>query len=261
VAGAYRDDDKGNDSGSVYVFLYAPPGITVTPTSGITTTEAGGTASFTVVLDASPTADVTIDLSSSDTTKGTVSPGSLTFTTGNWFVPRTVTVTGVDDGVAGGNLIYTIVTDPAESMDGEYDGLNADDVTVTNVDDETAYKIIDNGGGPCFIATAAYGSPSMMRVTLLREFRDRFMLTNRVGPMLVNLYYVCSPPVAEVISKHESIKSLVRWSLLPLVGISYVAINYGPGLTVFVILAFLSLMIFLFVLFRRRLGSTESIVE
>ena len=35
-------------------------GITVTPTSGLTTTEAGGTATFTVVLTTQPTANVTI---------------------------------------------------------------------------------------------------------------------------------------------------------------------------------------------------------
>ena len=45
-------------------------GITVTPTSGLTTTEAGGTATFTVVLNTQPTADVTIGLTSSDTTEG-----------------------------------------------------------------------------------------------------------------------------------------------------------------------------------------------
>ena len=56
-------------------------GITVTPTAGLTTTEAGGTATFTVVLNTQPTADVTIALSSSDTTEGTVRPASLTFTT------------------------------------------------------------------------------------------------------------------------------------------------------------------------------------
>ena len=45
-------------------------GITVTPTAGLTTTEAGGTATFTVVLTTQPTADVTIALSSSDTDRG-----------------------------------------------------------------------------------------------------------------------------------------------------------------------------------------------
>ena len=78
-------------------------GITVTPTAGLTTTEAGGTATFTVVLNTQPTADVTIALSSSDTTEGTVSPASLTFTTANWNVAQTVTVTGVDDAVDDGD--------------------------------------------------------------------------------------------------------------------------------------------------------------
>ena len=37
-------------------------GITVKPTSGLVTTEAGGTATFTIVLNTQPTADVTIGL-------------------------------------------------------------------------------------------------------------------------------------------------------------------------------------------------------
>jgi hypothetical protein len=45
-------------------------GITVTPVAGLTTTEAGGTATFTVRLNSQPTADVTIALSSSDTDRG-----------------------------------------------------------------------------------------------------------------------------------------------------------------------------------------------
>ncbi len=114
------------------------PGITVTPTSGLVTTEAGGTDSFTVVLDAPPTADVVIGISSSDTTEGTVSPASLTFTTGNWNAPQTVTVTGVDDSVDDGDIAYTIVTAAATSSDGNYNGINPADVTATNTDDDTA---------------------------------------------------------------------------------------------------------------------------
>jgi len=56
-----------------------PPGITVTPTSGLETTEAGATSQFSMVLDTKPAADVTIALSSADITEGTVSPTSLTF--------------------------------------------------------------------------------------------------------------------------------------------------------------------------------------
>src|SRR5205807_2009424 len=72
-------------------------GITVSPTSGLVTTEGGGQATFTVVLTSTPTADVTIGLSSSDTSEGSVSPAALTFTAANALTPQTVTITGVDD--------------------------------------------------------------------------------------------------------------------------------------------------------------------
>ena len=113
-------------------------GIDVTPSSGLTTTEAGDTSSFDVTLLTQPTANVTIGLSSSDTSEGTVSPASLTFTPDNWNVSRTVTITGQDDAVDDGNVTYTIVTAPAVSSDSDYSGLNADDVSVTNTDNDTA---------------------------------------------------------------------------------------------------------------------------
>jgi len=44
-------------------------GITITPTTGLTTTEAGGKATFTVQLNSQPTADVTVGLTSDNTPK------------------------------------------------------------------------------------------------------------------------------------------------------------------------------------------------
>jgi subtilisin-like proprotein convertase family protein len=119
----------------------APPGITVTPTSGLVTSEDVTTASFTVRLNSAPTANVTIGISSSDTTEGTVSVGSLTFTSANWSVPQTVTVTGVNDLIIDGNIAYTIVTAPAVSNDSAYQGRNAADVSVTNQDNDRKGKI------------------------------------------------------------------------------------------------------------------------
>src|SRR2546422_951899 len=113
-------------------------GITVIPTSGLTTTEGGGTATFTVALTSQPTANVTIGVSSSDLTEGTVAPASVTFTSGNWNTAQTVTVTGVDDFGVDGNVPYTIVTAAATSTDGIYNGMNAADVAVTNTDNDTA---------------------------------------------------------------------------------------------------------------------------
>jgi hypothetical protein len=112
------------------------PAILITPTSGLVTTEAGGTATFTVKLKTQPTADVTIDLSSSNTTEGTVSPSSITFTPTDWNLDHVVTVTGVDDSAADGNVEYTIVTAAATSTAPDYNGLDAEDVSVTNNDDD-----------------------------------------------------------------------------------------------------------------------------
>ncbi|XZN91416.1 MAG: DUF4347 domain-containing protein [Microcoleus sp.] len=113
-------------------------GITITPTTGLTTTEAGGKATFTVVLNSQPTANVTIPLTSSNTAEGTVDKNSVTFTSANWNVAQTVTVTGVDDTLVDGNIAYNIVTAAATSNDTNYSGVNAADVAVTNSDNETA---------------------------------------------------------------------------------------------------------------------------
>ena len=123
-------------------------------TAGITvgaisrdTTEAGGTATFTMVLTSQPTADVTIGLSSSDASEGSVAPASVTFTAANWNILRIVTVSGVNDDLDDGDVEYTIVTAAATSADANYNGLNAADVSVTNSDDDTAGITVSPTGG------------------------------------------------------------------------------------------------------------------
>jgi hypothetical protein len=123
-------------------------GITVTPTSGLQTTEVGGTDSFYVVLNTAPASTVTINLSTSNPTEGIMSPSTLTFTTtagqaynpatgvGGWDVPHVVTVTGVNDAVSDGDTLYTIILGQASTAGGPYNGINPPDVTVTNIDDE-----------------------------------------------------------------------------------------------------------------------------
>lgn len=116
--------------------LPATPGFTVTPTSGLSTTEAGGTASFTVVLNAPPTADVTIPVATSDASEGTASVSSLTFTPFNWNTPQTITVTGVDDAAYDQDVAYTILLGTAASGDARYQGLNPADVSAVNRDND-----------------------------------------------------------------------------------------------------------------------------
>ena len=147
VVGAYLYDNGQTDEGMAFVYYGLAPGITVNPTSGLTTTEAGGTATFTVVLNTQPSDNVTIGLSSSDLTEGTVLPSSLTFTPANWDTAWSVTVTGVDDTIVDGNVAYTIITALATSTDPSYNNLNTSDVNVTNNDNDFAIGSVTTATG------------------------------------------------------------------------------------------------------------------
>jgi len=65
-------------------------------------------------------------------------------------------------------------------------------------------------GDGCFIATAAYGTETAEELDTLRAFRDEVLLQNSLGSQLVALYYEVSPPVADCISEHEGLRTLVR---------------------------------------------------
>ncbi|KKM15468.1 hypothetical protein LCGC14_1695780 [marine sediment metagenome] len=71
--------------------------------------------------------------------------------------------------------------------------------------------------GPCLIATAAYGSFLDPHVKVLRDFRDDYLLTNPAGRAFVEFYYRTSPPVADYIGNHKSLRTATRWALTPVV--------------------------------------------
>lgn len=126
------------------------------------------------------------------------------------------TIEGLQNGV-----IYEI---RAKALDlaGNYSREWSEPVTGTprQVDDFwRAYKKAGGkeDGGYCFIATATYGSYSAHEVQLLRLFRDRILLRLPFGRSLVEWYYEASPPLADFIREHESLKGPVSVLLYPLV--------------------------------------------
>ncbi len=102
-------------------------------------------------------------------------------------------------------------------------------------------------GGGCFIATAAYDSALAPEVAVLREFRDRCLLTNRPGQAFVEWYYAVSPPAAAFIAGHESLRAAVRLGLAPIV----LAIQYPAAALVMV------LVIPAAILIRKRRASVK----
>jgi len=119
------------------------PGVTVVETDSSTITAEDGSAdTFTLALDSQPSNDVIISLTSSDTNEGAVLPSSLTFTSTDWSVSQTATVTGVNDLVDDGDKIYNI-NFSVGSVDTNYDGMAVASVAASNNDDDATFSFVD----------------------------------------------------------------------------------------------------------------------
>ena len=146
------------------------PGLTIAPTTGLRTTESGGTATFTVRLATQPAGAVALTLASSNTDEGTVSPTTMTFAPSEWQTPQTVTLTGVDDDMAtppnpaDGTQSYTITltVDQANTVDDTYDGMAPVSLTAYNQDNEFGLNVSAVTGQ----ATEAAGGTATFTVAL-----------------------------------------------------------------------------------------------
>jgi hypothetical protein len=62
----------------------------------------------------------------------------------------------------------------------------------------------------CFIATAAYGSAFAPDVVALRRFRDTRLKQNWLGRWVIRIYEQWSPPLADAIASHPTVRLWVR---------------------------------------------------
>jgi hypothetical protein len=73
----------------------------------------------------------------------------------------------------------------------------------------------------CIIATATYGSSMTPEVSYMRHVRDNMIGSNELGRILVTgwniFYYSWSPSLASIISKSETLQTLTRILLIPLI--------------------------------------------
>lgn len=139
-------------------------GVIVDPTNGLITTEAGGTATFDVVLNSQPNGNVVIAVASGNLAEGTVSAPTLTFDGTNWNVAQTVTITGQDDTAVDGNVPYNIVLSIHGSTTDTtgYTTLNPADVSVTNTDNDVPSILVL----PAAVTTSETGTTATFNVSL-----------------------------------------------------------------------------------------------
>lgn len=121
------------------------PGVAIAESDGATALdEHAGEDRYTLVLTSQPFDDVTVTVDAGDQLQA--SPASVTFTAADFDVPRTITVTAVDDTAVEGTHLATLVHAVA-SGDAAYDGVGARDVSVTITDDDVEPQAGTSSGG------------------------------------------------------------------------------------------------------------------
>lgn len=150
--------------------------------------------------------------------------GTLTWADGDTAI-KSIAVVVIDDGREESNESFSItLSNPRGGAT-----LGANPVTTVSIDDDDSPLPGTDETGPaaggCFIATAAFGTPMVEEVRYLRGFRDQYLLTNDPGRAFVRFYYRHSPPIADYLREHDSLRAIVRVALQPLIGLSELLVS------------------------------------
>jgi len=183
-----------------------------------------------------PLFDLTISASAGGTTDP--APDTYSIYSGAQVGITAIPYTGYDfsnwSGDASGTTNPTVIT-----MD-DIKTVTANFVEAPDDGDENG-----GGGGLCFIATAAYGSPLHPHVKILRDFRDKYLMPSKLGRECVDLYKKYSPLIANSVAKHKAVRLFVQVNLTSVVIFSYSMVHLGPIVTGGILLLILAIPLFL----------------
>jgi len=73
----------------------------------------------------------------------------------------------------------------------------------------------------CYIATAVYKDYNAPEVLVLREFRDRYLYKKYFGRLLIQIYYLLSPPIAKRLKNAKRMNFIIKAILDKIVRIIY----------------------------------------
>ena len=163
-------DVAGSNTPATHVFdkrVWGRRGVTVSRAA--LTVEEGSTGSYTVVLDSEPLVPETVTVTPSVPANSdlSVNPTELVFTTGNWSVPKTVTVEAETDTDTVSEAPVTISHQVSGS---DYGSVQASSIVVTIVETDTstlsveAAEAPENGGTLVFRVTLSKLSTSEVTV-------------------------------------------------------------------------------------------------
>lgn len=123
-----------------------------------------------------------------------------TMDVGNW---TSVTIAGLEEDVT---YYFAVTAYSAYGEESEY----SNEVCNNSAICDTASS--SGGGGGCFIDTAAYGFRMAEEAKILGNFYEKLLLTNPLGRAFVRFYYKVSPPLADSLSRHETLRVSEEYS-------------------------------------------------
>lgn len=201
-------------------------GVETQPTYTVETTDSSSTTTDTTdtttdnTTDTTTTNSSTSDSSSSIFTSSSSDSRKSIFPEGNRNTWELVKSGQTDDGSGLGNYTSKIdaITPDKTYYVRAYALLSDNTVIYGN-------ELVFTTSDACFIATAAYGSLWKQPVRVLREFRDKVLMTTAFGEKMIGAYYHLSPSLAAQIAGKPFWQAVVRCLLTPLVIFCYVLLH------------------------------------